>query len=126
LRRQIDGGAASGQARLKAAAELHSRFALPFATLVFAVLAVPLGIRNRRSGKSAGFSLSIGILLMYYILFSLLRTLAERGALPPVLALWLPNLVFLALGWALLRMASLERKITFPPLVILRNLLRKA
>jgi len=126
LLHQIDSSAASRQARLKAAAELHSRFALPFASLVFAVLAVPLGIQNRRSGKSAGFSISIGILLMYYILFALLRTLAERGVLPPVLALWLPNLVFLALGWSLLRMASLERKITFPPLVILRTLLRKA
>jgi len=126
LLRQIDNRKAPSQARLKASAELHSRFALPLASLVFAVVAVPLGVQNRRSGKSAGFSISIVVLLLYYILLSLLRTLAEKGLLPPVLALWLPNMVFLALGWSLLRMASLERKITFPPLVILRNLLRKA
>lgn len=82
LLRQMDDPAAPRPARLKAAAEFHSRVALPFASLVFAVLAVPLGIQSRRSGKSAGFSLSIGILLAYYILLALLRTLAERGGLP--------------------------------------------
>ncbi|WP_239077507.1 LPS export ABC transporter permease LptF [Geobacter sp. SVR] len=111
LLRQMDDPAAPRPARLKAAAEFHSRVALPFASLVFAVLAVPLGIQSRRSGKSAGFSLSIGILLAYYILLALLRTLAERGGLPPALALWLPNLLFFGLGWALLRLASQERSL---------------
>jgi lipopolysaccharide export system permease protein len=97
--------------RLKMLSELHSRFAFPFASLVFAVLAVPLGMQNRRSGKSAGFSSSIGILLAYYVVQSLLRTLAEKGSLPPALALWLPNMIFLGLGCYLLRMASQERSI---------------
>lgn len=111
LRQQIADPATPQATRLKMAAELQSRFAFPFASLVFAVVAVPLGIQNRRSGKSAGFSVSIGILLTYYVLLSLLRTLAERGALPAGLALWLPNLIFLAVGWYFLRMASLERSI---------------
>jgi lipopolysaccharide export system permease protein len=111
LRRQIDAPATPPATRLKMAAELQSRFAFPFASLVFAVVAVPLGIQNRRSGKSAGFSVSIGVLLAYYVLLSLLRTLAERGTLPAGLALWLPNLIFLAAGWYCLRMASLERSI---------------
>lgn len=111
LRRQIGDPATSPATRLKMSAELQSRFAFPFASLVFAVVAVPLGIQNRRSGKSAGFSVSIGILLAYYVLLSLLRTLAERGTLPAGLALWLPNMIFLALGWYFLRMASLERSI---------------
>jgi lipopolysaccharide export system permease protein len=114
------------QTRLKMATEFHSRLALPFASLVFAVLAVPLGIQNRRSGKSAGFSLSIGILLAYYILLSLLRTLAERGGLPPAMALWLPNLLFLGAGWTLLRLASLERSLAaLPPVDALRRLVRR-
>jgi lipopolysaccharide export system permease protein len=113
LLRQIDSPATGGSVRLKMASELHSRFAFPFASLVFAVVAVPLGMQNRRSGKSAGFSTSIGILLAYYVVQSLLRTLAEKGALPPALAMWLPNIVFLGLGWYLLRMASQERSIRF-------------
>jgi lipopolysaccharide export system permease protein len=111
LRQQINDPATPKPTRLKMTAELQSRFAFPFASLVFAVVAVPLGIQNRRSGKSAGFSVSIGILLAYYVLLSLLRTLAERGTLPAGLALWLPNMIFLAVGWYFLRMASLERSI---------------
>ena len=111
LQRQIADPALSPGQRLKMRAELHSRFAFPFAALVFAVVAMPLGIQNRRSGKSAGFSTSIAILLSYYVLLSLLRTLAEKGALPPSLAMWLPNIIFLAVGWMMLRMASLERNV---------------
>jgi lipopolysaccharide export system permease protein len=53
---------------------------------------------------------------------SLLRTLAEKGTLPPVLALWLPNMIFLALGWYLLRLASQERGFQlFPMFTMLRG-----
>jgi len=122
LRRQIGSPATAKPARLKMQSELHSRFAFPFASLVFAVVAVPLGMQNRRSGKSAGFSTSIGILLAYYVVQSLLRTLAEKGGLPPALALWLPNMIFLGLGWYLLRMASQERGIRFTlPVGMLRS-----
>jgi lipopolysaccharide export system permease protein len=78
--------------------EFHSRVALPFSCFVFTLLAMPLGIQNRRSGKAAGFSLSIGVLLLYYIALSAFKTLGERLILPPAPACWAPNLVFLALG----------------------------
>src|SRR6185369_17829949 len=64
LRRKISNPATPQPTRLKLLSELHSRFAFPFATLVFAILAVPMGIQNRRSGKSSGFSISIAILLV--------------------------------------------------------------
>jgi lipopolysaccharide export system permease protein len=122
LGQQINSPATTKTTRLKMLSELHSRFAFPFASLVFAIVAVPLGMQNRRSGKSAGFATSIGILLAYYVVQSLLRTLAEKGSLPPALALWLPNIFFLGLGWYLLRMASLERGF-LPPLIL--NLFHK-
>jgi len=98
--------------QLKMRVELNARYAFPFAALVFVFVGMPLGMQNRRSGKSAAFSTSIAILLAYYVLLSLLRTLAEKGALPPALALWLPNMIFLAVGWLLLRMASIELDIS--------------
>ena len=125
LRRLIDNPAVKPQIALKMARELNSRFALPFASIVFAVLAVPLGLQNRRSAKSSGFAISIGVLLVYYILFSLMGTLAEKGTLPVGLALWLPNSIFLALGLSLLRMVSLERKIPFPTMAFFSRLFRK-
>ena len=116
LQSQIDNPATAPRTRLKMLSELHSRFAFPFASIVFAFIAVPLGIQNRRSGKSSGFSISIGILLAYYLMLSLVRTLAEKGGVPPAIALWLPNMVFLAIGWYLLRLASLERSLPIPSL----------
>jgi lipopolysaccharide export system permease protein len=126
LLQQISRSSTTKAVRLKTQSELHSRFAFPFASLVFAVVAVPLGMQNRRSGKSAGFSTSIGILLAYYVVQSLLRTLAEKGSLPPVLALWLPNMIFLVLGWYLLRMSSLERGLLPPAVLNLFQWKRKA
>jgi lipopolysaccharide export system permease protein len=114
LRSNIADSTTPVQTRMKMLSELHGRYAFPFASLVFAFIAVPLGIQNRRSGKSAGFSVSIGILLAYYLLLSLLRTLAEKGTIQPFIALWLPNIVFLGIGWYLLRMASLERTLPIP------------
>lgn len=111
LQRRIDNPATSTAIRLKNIAELQSRFTFPFASLVFAVLAVPLGIQNRRAGKSAGFTVSMAIILAYYVLMSVARNIAEKGAFPPVFALWTPNFLFLMSGLYLLRMASLEKNI---------------
>ncbi|SJZ51220.1 lipopolysaccharide export system permease protein [Trichlorobacter thiogenes] len=111
LRNGIGSLKVSPQARLKMATELHSRFAFPFATFVFAILALPLGLSNRRTGKGSGFTISILILLVYYVLLSFLRTLAEKGGISPVLAVWLPNLIFLSIGLFLLRLASQEMTI---------------
>lgn len=126
LQGQINDPGTSAKNRLKLLTELHSRFTFPFASLVFAVLAVPLGIQNRRSGKSGGFTTSIVIIIAYYVLMSLAQTLAEKGVLLPVIALWSPNLIFLCLGWYFLRLASLEKSI---PLFTMKNffdLFRKA
>ncbi len=78
--------------------EFHSRLALPFACLVFMLLAMPLGIQNKRSGKAAGFSISIGVLLLYYVALSAFKGLGERALLPAALACWAPNLIFLLLA----------------------------
>jgi lipopolysaccharide export system permease protein len=91
--------------------EIHRRFALPFACIIFAVVAMPLGIQNRRSGKAAGFSFSIATILVYYIVQSIGRTLGEKELLFPALAIWLPNLIFLTCGIALFKQAAMEQRL---------------
>lgn len=108
----------SPQARMKMLTEMHGRFAFPCAVFVFALLAVPLGLQNRRSGKTSGFTVSILILLIYYVLLTFLRTLAEKGVIPPFAALWLPNLLFGGFGLALLRMAAAERSLRDIPALL--------
>lgn len=91
--------------------ELHKRFALPFACIVFAMIGVPLGIQNQRSGRAGGFSAGIMTLMLYYMVMSAGKTIAEKEILPPPLAVWLPNVLFIALGIYLLRLAATERQI---------------
>ena len=125
LRSQLGDPGTSAKNRLKTMAELHSRLTFPFASLVFAILAVPLGIQNRRSGKSGGFTISIAIILTYYVLMSVVRTLAEKGVVHPAVALWIPNLIFLCLGLFFLRMASQEKSIFVFSLKDVLNYFRK-
>jgi lipopolysaccharide export system permease protein len=93
------------------AMELNRRFALPFACFVLALVAIPLGIQNRRSGKAGGFSMSIGILLLYYIVLSASETLGEQGIIAPFAAIWAPNLLFIILGIYLFRKTAAEQQI---------------
>lgn len=111
LKSQMNDPAVPATIRLKHRTEFHSRFTFPCASFVFAILAVPLGIQNRRAGKSGGFAVSILIILSYYVIMSVAKTLPEKGVLPSSIALWLPNLVFLGIGLYFLRMASLEKNI---------------
>jgi lipopolysaccharide export system permease protein len=83
--------------------ELHKRFALPMAALVFTVMAFPLGIRAQRSGRAVALALSFGIVVAYYILYSTMEGLALRGRLPAAIAVWIPNAILAVVGLALLR-----------------------
>lgn len=100
--------------------EFHRRFSLPFACFVFALLGVPLGIQNQRSGKAAGFSVSIGVILVYFIVFSTGRTLGQKGIVHPAVAVWTPNLLFLLFGAYLFRKTASEQ--TIPLLEAARDL----
>jgi len=105
LRRQRDAGPVSSVAL----AELHRRFAIPFACVVFGLVGVPLGIAPARAVRSRGFAISLAVIFAYYILLSAGQGLAEQGTVPAWFGLWAPNLIFGALGALLLREAGRER-----------------
>jgi LPS export ABC transporter permease LptG len=86
--------------------EMNKMFAIPFACIVFGILGLPLGITNRRGGKSSGFSLSIAIILIYYVMINNGEHLADTGKIGPAIAMWTPNVVLLALGIYLLIRAN--------------------
>ncbi len=83
--------------------ELHRRIAGAVVALCFALIAVPLGIVNVRGGKGGGFTISLILVLSYWVLLSALSDLAKAGRLLPEVAAWLPNLLVLALAWPLIR-----------------------
>ena len=97
--------------RLRSAlAESHRRFALPFASFVFALLALPLGVSRVRSGKGAGFALSLGLVLAYWLMFTVGLEQARLGRVPVALGVWGANILVLTWTIALyLKMRSPSR-----------------
>ena len=81
---------------IDAALELHSRLALPVACIMLAMVGIPLGTSSRRGGRSSGYVWAIFLCFCcYYLAFIALRNAARTShSLSPVLASWLPNVVF--------------------------------
>jgi lipopolysaccharide export system permease protein len=94
--------------------ELHRKFSIPFACLVFAALGVPLGIQPSRAVHSRGFSVSICLIFVYYLLLTLGQNLAERGSVPPFLAMWLPNFSLSAVASTLFFRAARDINLAQP------------
>lgn len=86
--------------------QIQRRIAFPFASLLLAVIAVPLGIRPVRAGRSMGALTAIAVMALYWLLFSLGEMAAEQGIGPAWLGLWTPNAVVLVLGIWLVRRVS--------------------
>ena len=86
--------------------ELYQRITVPMASLIFALIGVPLGLQPTRNSSSAGFAMSIIIIFIYYSLMTMGNALARSGALPALLAVWLPNIIGLIAGAWLIRRAS--------------------
>lgn len=84
--------------------DMHSRLATPFTCLIMAFLGVPFALqRGRGSSIAVGIGLSLGIGVIYFILQSLILAFGYSGALPPIVAAWAVNLIFLLVGiWLLL------------------------
>jgi len=78
--------------------EKYERFTYPFAIVILTVIGVIVSARKTREG--AGFQIAFGFLLAFiYILFVLMsRGLAGVGSIGPLLASWIPNIVFSGIG----------------------------
>ena len=95
--------------------EIHKKFALPAACLVFGLIGLPLGIVTRRGGRAAGFAVSVAIVLAYYVLLAAGEGKAIDGTVSPAVAMWLPNLLLLILGlWSLSRARRDRPLLTLP------------
>ena len=86
--------------------ELYQRITVPMASLIFALVGVPLGLQPTRNSSSAGFAMSVIIIFFYYALMTMANAIGRSGALSPMLAVWIPNVVGLIAGLFLIRKAS--------------------
>lgn len=86
--------------------EKHSRLATPFATFILTVIGVSVSSRKRRGGM--GIHITVGLIISFsYILFMRFAMIfAIGGGLSPLLATWIPNIIFAFVAYALFRIAS--------------------
>ena len=81
--------------------EFFQKFSIPFSCLPFVILAFPLGLYTKRSGKSMGFGIGLFITIIYWGMLVAGRTLGIRTFYPPALTMWLPNILIFVVGFIL-------------------------
>ncbi|WP_226390592.1 LptF/LptG family permease [Penaeicola halotolerans] len=83
--------------------EKYIRYMSPFAAIVLTFIGVIVSARKTRGGS--GYQIALGFMLsfIYIILFLLTKTFAETGSTSPILAVWMPNIIFLVIGGIMYR-----------------------
>ncbi|MEG1501812.1 MAG: LPS export ABC transporter permease LptG [Synergistaceae bacterium] len=85
---------------------LHIRISVPWACVVLALVGAALGSRPQRSSSSVGLGLSVIIVFVYYVILSFTQSFGDAGYLPPLLAAWVANIIFLVVGLLLCKNAN--------------------
>ena len=94
--------------------EFHEKFSIPAACLSLGLLAFPLGLQAASLRKSSGFSLGIFYFLLYYGLLAVGWSAGETGSYPPVIGMWLPNIVIGCIGVFFLVRNANENPVPMP------------
>lgn len=84
--------------------DYHGRIAFPFVSIVMAMVGIALSLRQsgvRGRGMAMGIGLALAIGFLYWAAHSVAIALGHSGALTPLIAGWLANLLFFSLGSAL-------------------------
>jgi len=83
--------------------EVHKKMSMAVACIIFVLLGAPLAIRFPRGGLGLVIAASAVVFSVYWVGLIVGEKLADQGMLPPWLAMWLTNLIFLAIGIRLYR-----------------------
>jgi lipopolysaccharide export system permease protein len=85
--------------------EIHKKYALAAACLVFALLGVPVAIRFARGGIGLVIATSLGVFTIYYVGLIGGEELGNRQTISPFVAMWTANLLFTGVGLVALALA---------------------
>ena len=83
--------------------ERAQKLAIPVAALVIILFAAPLANSVPRGGAAYGVGVSLGITIVYLMLFKVAGAAGSSGAIPPPVAAWIPNVLFAAAGIVMIR-----------------------
>ena len=85
--------------------EHHTRYAYPFGTFILTLIGVSLSSRKVRGGTGLHIGIGIALCFSYIMLTRVFEEFAKGGSMPTLLAVWLPNIIFLIVGIYLYRKA---------------------
>jgi len=83
--------------------EFYLKTSIPFSCFIFALIGAALGTSNTRAGGFISFGISMLIIFVYYVIFSIARSFGKNGMLSPVMAAWIQNIIFLGAGLFLIK-----------------------
>jgi lipopolysaccharide export system permease protein len=111
VRDVIESGQLSPQEKRAFQTTYEEKFARPFASFVFTLIAVPFGLRPSRGGGSTGlgFGLAVAIVFVYFVIASVVSAVTSGlpgGYFVSTLGAWMPNAIFTAIGALLLQRAA--------------------
>ena len=95
--------------------EIHKKYSIAVACLIFMLIGAPLGLTTRRGGLGSAGIPAAGIFLFYWVTLVQGEKLADRGFLDPWIGMWIANLVMIAAGLWLMTYVTLDLRAT-PPL----------
>jgi lipopolysaccharide export system permease protein len=99
-------GAPTGELATPYLTEFQARISFALACLTFVIVGMPLAIQTQRRETSIGVLLTIGIVMVYWLLVTLGKALKTHTGLYPELITWTPNLIFQGIGFWLFYRAN--------------------
>ncbi|MBT3252054.1 MAG: YjgP/YjgQ family permease [Candidatus Marinimicrobia bacterium] len=87
-----------GKSINKYSVELHKKFSIPVASIVFILIGAPLGIMAQKGGFAVSMAFSLGFFIIYWAFLIAGEEFADRSLLSPFLSMWLPNFILGAVG----------------------------
>lgn len=85
---------------------LYKKYSVPVSAFILTIIAVAVSAMKRRGGMGVNLAIGIGIAFSFVFFDKIFGVLAEKSSFPPLIAVWLPNVLFGILAVYLLRNAK--------------------
>ena len=79
--------------------EIHKKFAIPIASIIFIIIGAPLGIIIRKGNLAISMAISLMFFVVYYILIVGGEQLADKNLFNPIISMWIPNIIIVLFGY---------------------------
>ncbi len=94
LKKQIDILKEAGAKTENFEVAYHLKYSIPFSALVFMLMGIPLGVQRTKDTRTIGVIVTVILAFAYYMLLSIFRSLGRGGIMEPMIAAWMPNIIF--------------------------------